>query len=264
MKPDEGDLLIHRHLEGALSEEEAAALGARVKSDPAFRRRMAEMAFDRAQMKDVLSAGGTGAVPVVATPRIPRRALLPMAAAAIILASVGIAVAMWSFRQTPAVTPSVPAAIPPQSGYAGFAGRVTGKVVSRADTALTLRVLFVPGQGPDHPLVGAVIHVGGGITKTPEGQIVDHTAFIRRLERNQEETLDVRHSKDDVFVIGELTPAQLEWTRGRDDGRRKPAEGREDPARRTPERPPKKEAGKEAPRDGQDREGPPKERPKEE
>ena len=48
------DLLIHRHLDGTLSEEEAKALQDRLRGDVDARRRLAEMAFEHAQLKEVL------------------------------------------------------------------------------------------------------------------------------------------------------------------------------------------------------------------
>lgn len=265
MSPDDRDLLIHRHLEGALSEADAAALGALIKGDPAFRRRLAEMAFERAQMKDILSAEPTEAVPVLslpAAPRFSRRALMPMAAAAIIVASVGIAVAMWSFREQPGTSAAKPApeikreADVPKDPYRGFAGPVAFRVVNRTENSLTLQVLSVPGQPSSHLLVGNVIQVGAGYSKNPRGEWSPdgaHASFIRKLDRDQEDTLDLRHQKDDFFLIGELTPAQLKWARSREDA----------PPKRAPERP-RKEAGKEGTRDGADKEGSPKDRPKEE
>lgn len=262
MTPDDRDLLIHRHLEGALSEADAAALGALIKGDAGFRRRLAEMAFERAQMKDILSAAATEAVPVLAAPRVPRRAILPMAAAAIIVVSVGIAVAMWSFREQPGTNLATPGPgikpepDTPKDPYRGFAGPVAFRVVNRTENSLSLLVLSVPGQAPAHPLVGNVIQVGAGYSKNPRGEwSLDgaHAAFIRKLDRDQEDTLDVRHQKDDFFLVGELTPAQLKWARSREDA----------PPKRAPERP-RKEAGKEGTRDGADKEGSPKDRPKEE
>jgi hypothetical protein len=257
MTSEDADLLIHRHLEGALSEADAAALGLLLRTDPAFRRRLAEMAFERAQMKDVLSAGATEAVPTIApAPRVPRRALLPMAAAAIILASVGIAVAAWSLRKEPAGSTSAPApaprpdADPPKDPYRGFSGAVAGKVLSRTEAAFTLQVSAVPGR-PEHPMVGSVIHVVGGWTKNGDGEPIPdraHANFIRKLERDREETVDLRHQRDDIFAIGDLTPAQAEW-----------ANRREDPRRKSPERP-----RKEGTKDGAEREGQPKDRPKDE
>ncbi len=247
---DDGDRLIHRHLEGDLSEEDAARLGARVKGDPAFRRRLAEMAFDRAQMKDVLSK-----LPAAAGPsRVARRALLPMAAAAIIVASVGVAVARWSLRETPGPAPSVaPAtAVSPQA----FLGPLTLKVVARSETSASFRVTGVPGHA-SHPLLGSVVHLVVGWTKNADGEPVPdrtHSNFLRRWAPDQEETVDVRQQKDDIFAIGELTPAQQEWANRREEKR--------DPGRKTPERP-RRDGDREVPREGQDRDGP-KERPREE
>jgi hypothetical protein len=241
---DDADRLIHRHLEGDLSEEDSAALGARLKSDPGFRRRLAEMAFDRAQMKDVLSKLPGAVEPA----RVSRRGLLPMAAAAIIVAAVGLAVAMWSFRETPPAPPVAPAAPTHDRPYSG---PLTVKVASRTEVSTTFRVTAVPGH-PAHPLVGKRIHVVVGWAKNADGEPVQdrtHVNYLRKLAVDQEETVDVRHQKDDIYAIGDLTSAQQEW-----------ANRRGDPVKRTPDRPRRDPA----PREGQERDNPPRERPREE
>ena len=45
--PWDWDYLIHRHLEGGLTEEQARALNARLISHPALRRHLAELTFDQ-------------------------------------------------------------------------------------------------------------------------------------------------------------------------------------------------------------------------
>ncbi len=270
MTTGDADLLIHRHLEGALSEPEAAALEARLKADPAFRRRLAEMAFDRAQMREVLSAPAAGAVPAMpAAPRVSKRALLPMAAAAIIVASVGTSVAIWSFRDRPVETGVAQPAQAPTAAdpFRGFAGPVRGRVLGRSETALRLEVLSVPGRPGEHPLVGRVVFVMAGSTKSEGGEVGPdrtHQGFLKKLEEGVEETLDLRHQRDDLFAIGELTEAQEDWANRRAEKRR-PDGDREDPLKRSPDRGRRetKDAPREGPRDG-DREGAPREeRPRE-
>jgi anti-sigma factor RsiW len=50
MKPSpwDWDYLIHRHLEGGLTAEQFQALNRRLEEDEALRRRLAELAFERA------------------------------------------------------------------------------------------------------------------------------------------------------------------------------------------------------------------------
>jgi hypothetical protein len=225
------------------------------------------MAFDRAQLKDVL-AGETGAVPLALPPVRPGwRGRLPMAAAAIIVASVGIALVLWSVR-----TPSDSAPRPnpagsldpvrpdefvkPQDRYRGFAGMVEGKVGNRTEGGFSLSVTEVPGM-PGHPMTGRIVHVAGGLTKSADGEVAPdrtHQNFIRKLDRDATVRVDLRHVKDDIFVIGELTPEQIEWANRREE-KRKPAESRDDPGKKSPERP-RKDAPRDAPREGAPREGP--------
>lgn len=48
--PWDWDFLIHRHLEGGLSPEQRLALNGRLEEDPGLRRRLAELAFERAAL----------------------------------------------------------------------------------------------------------------------------------------------------------------------------------------------------------------------
>ena len=76
MKPTpwDWDYLIHRHLEGGLTHEQARALNGRLAEDPALRLRLAALAFER-------SAWGVPAADLVATaPLLKPQALLKPAA----------------------------------------------------------------------------------------------------------------------------------------------------------------------------------------
>lgn len=106
----DGDALIHRHLTGQLSEEEARAVAGRVKSDPEFRRRLAEMAFDEVQLKEILAHAETEAMPFASAPRedapAPARgSRATLAAAAVILVAVGIALVASLFKKEPSSAP---------------------------------------------------------------------------------------------------------------------------------------------------------------
>jgi hypothetical protein len=112
------DWIIHRYLEGLLSEEEGRFLNERIKADPRARRRLAEMAFDTAQFSDLLGTGGA-ARPREAPPAAPVRwwtwtgPVPSIAAAAVILAAVGVAF-LW--RPSPPAAPAVPAPSAPGPG----------------------------------------------------------------------------------------------------------------------------------------------------
>ncbi len=98
------DLLIHRYLEGSLPAEEAAELRERLSNDSAARRRLAEMAFDHAQLKDLLAPEPAEA-PDVEAPLAPRpaRSRWHLAAAASILVAVTIALVVGFGRREVAV-----------------------------------------------------------------------------------------------------------------------------------------------------------------
>lgn len=109
------DRIIHRYLEGLLSEEEGRFLNERIKADPRARRRLAEMAFDTAQFSDLAGKGGA-ARPEEGPAAGPARRwtwtgpVPSIAAAAVILAAVGVAF-LW--RPSP---PEVPAPSAPGPG----------------------------------------------------------------------------------------------------------------------------------------------------
>lgn len=201
------DLLIHRHLEGALSEADAADLGARLKGDPDARRRLAEMAFDVAQLRDVLSA----------RPKARLRKLPPVtvaAAAAIFVIVVGVVL----------FAPGPPAPAPVPAGWSadpirGFAGSVRGVVTGRTEGSFRMKVVEVTGM-PGHPLAGRTIAVAPGFARGEAGDVIPHRVhgpFVRRLAEGQPLTIDLRHAGDDVFVIGELSGEQSDWALKRGD-----------------------------------------------
>jgi len=118
---EELDRLIHRYLEGLLSEDEGRLLNERLKADPRARRRLAEMAFDTAQLPDVLEVEGAvraGAPARRAWWTGPKSSLV---AAAVILVAVGIALLLWPGEKKPAG--------PPGAGPAA-GGRETGPVTA--------------------------------------------------------------------------------------------------------------------------------------
>lgn len=71
--PWDWDYLIHRHLEGGLTDEQARALNARLVEEPALRRRLAELAFDRVALGEpAADLVGSGPAPLL-KPRAPRK-----------------------------------------------------------------------------------------------------------------------------------------------------------------------------------------------
>lgn len=102
MSERDSDLLIHRHLAGELTGEEARAFNGLVKADPAFRRRLAEMAFDEAQMRDAVTRAETEPIAFAAPPpkvsSAPPGATWTLAAAAVIFAAIGAAFIVSVYR----------------------------------------------------------------------------------------------------------------------------------------------------------------------
>lgn len=114
MSDAELDRLLHRHLEAALTEGEARTLSDRLRADPAARRRLAEMAFDQAQLRDLLAAGGSVAArdPSARTagPAPGKKAFLATAAA--LLLAVGAALLVRVGGESPE-RPVAPVPKPP-------------------------------------------------------------------------------------------------------------------------------------------------------
>lgn len=184
------DVLIHKHLEGKLSEAERAEFGARLVAEPEVARRLAEMAFEQEALREALETARA--------PRFRKSMLLSFGAAALLL--IGVGAALWI---GPGVAPDVVPA-------AAFQGRVRGVVLSRTEApALRFRVTEAAG----HPLAGRTIYVAPGFQRSDAGEPIPHKlhpAFLRRLEPEQEAELDLRHVGDDLYLLGELTREQAE------------------------------------------------------
>jgi anti-sigma factor RsiW len=76
LTPWDWDYVIHRHLEGGLTDEQLRALNHRLAEDPALRRRLAELAFEQVALRQpATDPVGTGPKPLLkpAAPRKPRR-----------------------------------------------------------------------------------------------------------------------------------------------------------------------------------------------
>ncbi|MBI3857591.1 MAG: FecR domain-containing protein [Planctomycetes bacterium] len=111
--PWDWDFLIHRHLSGEeLTEEQRTALNDRLRKFPRLRKRLAELAFEQANLRDALTV--SEAVPILIVPaepaaapllkplpapagRVTRPWILPVAAAAACLAIIA-GIVIWSAR----------------------------------------------------------------------------------------------------------------------------------------------------------------------
>lgn len=222
------DVLIHRYLDGALDAEGAAALEEALRRDPAARRRLAEMAFDHLELRDLVRTDAKA--PPARRPRPAWAA--PLAAAAIILVAVGAALLL----ARPSAPETAPAAVPAgekKSDYRGFAGPLRLRVLAPAEASARMRVLEVPGS-PGHPLEGQTVAVVPGFARGDEGSVAGpnkaHQAFLRRLQPGAEVVVDLRHAGEDLFLIGELTKSQAAWATSREGDR--PREKRRDPVRK--------------------------------
>ena len=100
------DFLIHRHLAGEeLTEEQRTALNERLRKFPRLRKRLAEMAFEQANLRDALTVSEAVPILIVSEPAAapllkpaapkPRPWILPVAAAAACL-SIIFAIVFWS------------------------------------------------------------------------------------------------------------------------------------------------------------------------
>ncbi|HLF94092.1 MAG TPA: hypothetical protein VJB14_11585 [Planctomycetota bacterium] len=236
MSDRDGDLLIHRHLEGDLGEEEARALSERVAADPVFGRRLAEMAYDQAQLRDVLEtekAVETGACPIAAAAppaREPSRwSRGSLAAAASILVAVGVALFI-GFRpkeqppvQSPQALPAAPKVAVPkkkerkETPPAGFRGKVSATVSRKTDAHVILTV-----SAPEE-LAGKTINLLNERKPLTE-RLKVHASYLRKLDIGQEVVVDVRPADGGDFALGELTEEQAAWAMKEDKKRpeRKP------------------------------------------
>jgi hypothetical protein len=231
------DLLIHRHLDGTLSEEEAKALQERLRGDVDARRRLAEMAFEHAQLKEVLEP---------AKKAKPTSFAWNWVAAASILLVVAVALAVGTpKRETPDVTPAVKdVKKPTREGFQGFRGRVHARVLDRRDK---VRILLKVGEvlavrdaseaAAPAGLVGESIGIPLPRLKDgePPGADRDHAMFLAKLQTGQEVVLELRHLEGPDFAIVSLTEEQVEWAR-RDDRKKAPKEGMKDAPRETPKK----------------------------
>lgn len=217
MSDPDWDVLIHRHLEGTIGEDEARALSDRLASDPALRRRLAEMAYDQAQLRDVLEtetgACALGSVPAPVRER-SRWSKGSLAAAASILVAVGVALFV-GFRprpESPAPSGTGPAASadPPrkEAPRSGYRGKIAGRVTRKAESFCLLQVTSPP------EFAGRTVQIDPGKRRNGDGEFTPdrvHVAYLRRMEAPQLHTLDVRQVDGDLFVIGDLTEEQADW-----------------------------------------------------
>jgi len=224
----DADVLIHRYLEGTLDADGAAALEEALRRDPAVRRRLAEMAFDHLELRDIVRAE--------TKPAGVRRAwpawAVPLGAAAVLFVAAGAAILLPGSPAAPVPAGPTPAG-EPKKDYRGFAGPVRLRVVSLTEASARMRVVEVPGS-PGHALAGRTVAVVPGFTRGDEGDVGGpnkvHQAFLRKLDPGAELVLDLRHAGEDLFLIGELTKQQSAWAVPREGDR--PREKRRDPVKK--------------------------------
>jgi len=110
------DALIHRHLEGALTEAEARALEERLRGDPEARRLLAEMAFDQAQLRELLVPADSGVAADAPAARWTSGSKTFLATAAALLLAVGTGLVVLFTRTAPA-PPLAPATRPSEPAH---------------------------------------------------------------------------------------------------------------------------------------------------
>lgn len=206
------DVLIHRHLDGTLSEDEQKAFEARLLADVDARRRLAEMAFDHAQLKEILEpAKAVG----------PRR-WLHVAAAAAILLGVGVAIFVGQSKPADVDVPAPAKGAPKREGYQGFHGRVHARALERREkNRVSLKVVEVLAvrASSDAAAPGKLVGETIGILPPrlrdgePPGPERDHAMFLQKLQPGQEVVLELRHLEAGDFAIEALTEEQAEWAR---------------------------------------------------
>lgn len=208
-------LILHRHLEGSLEDDDARALEERLTTDPALCRLLAELATDQAQLREMLEGERPATEPAPA--RWSRGSL---AAAASILIAVAVALVIGLRPKPPIEAPVKPAAAPRTD-----TGRITGRVLRMGDgLVLTLEV-------PSSPeLSGRKIKVVPGRKPNGDGELQpdrDHLNYFRKLQPGMEVTLDLLRLDTGEYAVGQLTPEQIDWAnqkveKKKSDGRKIP------------------------------------------
>ena len=240
------DLLIHRHLDGTLGEDEAKVFQERLRADADARRRLAEMAFEHAQLKEILE-------PAKRTK--PTSPAWHWVAAASILVVVAVALAVGTPRpETPPVTPAVVEKKKDvekkrtREGYQGFLGRVHARVLERRDKVRVplkvgevLEVRGASEAASPAKLARETISILMPRMKDgdPPGPEREHAVFLMKLQPGQEVVLELRHLEGADFAIVALTEEQAEWAR-QGLPKKAPKEGVKDPPREGSKETPKK------------------------
>lgn len=214
--PWDWDYLIHRHFAGEeLTEEQRTALNGRLRKFPRLRKRLAELAFEQAQLRDALAVSEP--VPILIIPQDAReqvaapllkpmappvpardlrsRRLIPVIAAAIVI----VAIVFWATRD-------------PAASYEVVTGEVKVEG-SRVEVSAKAPALFRMSDGSEArlaPSTSAVFYgrkddarqvveiaQGGGtfnVAKAPESFRVD-TPAGRVLVLGTEFTVDLRQQR---------------------------------------------------------------------
>lgn len=204
----DGDLLLHRHLDGTLDDGEARDLAARLRSDPALCRRLAEMAVDHVQLLESLREESLP-IPVARPPRERSGwSRGSLAAAASILIAVAIALVIGLRPRNPVAPPApvVPAA-PRKTPRTDVT--VTCRILKMGDGMIATVEVLAPPE-----LAGQKIRVVPGRKPNGDGELQqdrDHLAFFRKLQPKQEVAFQLRRQDSGEYAIDRLTPEQIEW-----------------------------------------------------
>ena len=232
------DLLLHRYLEGTLGPEEASVLNPRLKEDPAFARRLAEMSIDVVQMRDLGAGEIVEPVQGEAEPR--RRRSWPkgsVAAAAAILLAVLVALMARTFQGDGTQTsPQSESALqgtenPAESSWIdevdGFQGWVHGRIVKIEGRSVHLfvkKMLRANGRARNpQALAGRTVPLKAGAGRSDEdgGRNPVHLAFLRSLGNGDEDVIEIAHEEDGAFRILRLTGVQEDRAKSDPESRRR-------------------------------------------
>lgn len=219
MTPD-WDLVIHRYLDASLPEEEIRLFEQNLVLAPALRHRLAQASFDHALAHRMLVSRDVGRdlLPSSHAASFRARGWSVLAAAAILLA-VGTSWILWDARPVPPadnhglVTTQLPK-LGNATTVQRFRGVVLGEIVSpKTEFAVRLRVLrVVRGTGDGTPAPGTVLRVSAERAKRLDSPSRWAGVFLKRVQLGQTIEIELHHKEKDDYVIGELTPEQMQWT----------------------------------------------------
>ena len=114
--------------------------------------------------------------------------------------------------------PAAQAADPLPEGAKGFAGMITGKVITKGDAQVVVEVSKIDRvwkhNKAENPasLIGrrVTIRIVPQVYEKKEGYLVRVRQFFGLLKAGDSESFDVKHSEGDSLIFLELTKAQME------------------------------------------------------